>query len=457
VEVSVIVQYLVALIGLGVAIDYSLLIVTRWREELAHGCSSAEAVHRAMATAGRAVLVSAAVVAVGQLALVVLPVPAMRSVAYAGMLIPLVSALVALTLLPVVLASIGRRVDWPRRRTETAPSRAWTRWATWVVGRRWLAALAAAAVLGALGVAALGLELGQPRTASLAQSGSAADGLATLERAGIPTGVLTPIEALAPARRDPAAAAATLARVPGVHAAIAPDHPAWRRDTGLISVLPAAELTTSAGEAILTRVRATADAQLPDLRIGGAGALSIDEVGTFYERFPLILALIAAVTFVLLARAFRSLLLPAKALVLNLASVGATYGVLVLVWQHGQGSELIWGIPETGAIMSWVPLMTFAFLFGLSMDYEVFILSRIREEYDRTATTTQAVVDGLARTGRLVTSAGILLDATIVRGLLVPALVSLFGRWNWWLPTWAAKLLRVQPSTPPRGTRGSTA
>jgi putative drug exporter of the RND superfamily len=186
------------------------------------------------------------------------------------------------------------------------------------------------------------------------------------------------------------------------------------------------------------------------------------------------LAAISVVTFLLLARAFRSLLLPAKAVLLNLVSVGASYGVLVLVWQRGYGSEAIWGIPANGAITLWVPLMAFAFLYGLSMDYEVFILARMREEYDRSGSTTTAITEGLGRTGRLVTSAalilflsfvslastpatdvkimatalgaGILLDATVIRALLVPALVSLLGRWNWWLPAWAARPLRVAPS-----------
>jgi RND superfamily putative drug exporter len=217
-----------------------------------------------------------------------------------------------------------------------------------------------------------------------------------------------------------------------------------------------------------------ADPTLRGVRIGGAGANLVDETHAFYHRFPLMLAAIALITFVLLARAFRSLLLPLKAALLNLASVGATYGVLVLVWQHGHGSKLIWNIPATGATTNWVPLITFAFLFGLSMDYEVFILARMREAHDRGASTTTAITEGIGRTGRLVTSAalilflafatlgagpetdikvaatalgaGILLDATIVRALLVPALVSLFGRWNWWLPAWAARLLRVVPS-----------
>jgi RND superfamily putative drug exporter len=178
---------------------------------------------------------------------------------------------------------------------------------------------------------------------------------------------------------------------------------------------------------------------------------------------------------VLLAKAFRSLLLALKAIVLNLLSLVATFGVVVIVWQNGYGSYTIWGIPATGAVTFWVPVMTFAFLFGLSMDYEVFILARTREEYDRTGDTRTAIVEGIGRTGRLVTSAalimflafvslatapetdvkmlatalgaGILLDATVVRSLPVPATVSLFGRWNWWLPRWAARLLRV-PETP---------
>jgi RND superfamily putative drug exporter len=168
--------------------------------------------------------------------------------------------------------------------------------------------------------------------------------------------------------------------------------------------------------------------------------------------------------------------LPLKAVILNVLSVAAAWGVLVVVWQYGYGSEAIWGIQSTGAITFWIPLMVFAFLFGLSMDYEVFILSRVREEYDNLGTTDGAVVTGIGRTGRLVTSAalilfcafvalaagpgtdikvmgtglgaGILLDATVVRMLLVPALVSLFGRWNWWLPHLPARLLRVQPSMP---------
>src|SRR5437588_2575750 len=187
------------------------------------------------------------------------------------------------------------------------------------------------------------------------------------------------------------------------------------------------------------------------------------------------LAVIAIVTFLLLARAFRSVVLALKAVLVNLASLGAAFGFLALFWQNGHGSNLIYGVPATGSIRNWIPIVTFAFLFGLSMDYEVFILSRMREEYDRTGSTNAAVVEGLGRTGRLVTSAalilflafaslasapgtdikvfatalgaGILLDATVVRALLLPALVALFGRWNWWMPEWARRGLLL-PATP---------
>jgi putative drug exporter of the RND superfamily len=492
VEVSFIVQFLVALIGLGVAVDYSLLVVTRWREELVAGHDREEAVRRSMATAGRAVVTSGGTVAVGLLALVLLPVPFLRSIGYAGLLIPLAATLATLTLLPVLLATVGPRLDWPagrraRRRAagrggppesqQRAASRLWTGWAAGVARHRWLATLAALAVLVPLGVAALGLRLGEPPAAVLAQSGPAREALDRLEGAGVGSGALTPIEVLLPAGADRSAAAARLGGVAGVQVAVAPTGPAWQRDdSSLVSVLPVAETSGDAGEATLQRVRDLAAAELPGARVGGSGALAVDATNALYGSFPLMLAAVAAVTFLLLARAFRSLLLAFKAILLNLLSIGAAYGVLVLVWQEGHGSEAIWGIPATGAIAMWVPLMAFAFLYGLSMDYEVFLLARMREEYDATGSTGTAIVQGLGRVGRLVTcaalilflsfasmasvpeldvkimatalGAGILLDATILRALLVPALVALLGRWNWWLPAWAARPLRVSPSSP---------
>jgi putative drug exporter of the RND superfamily len=474
--VSVIVEYLAALIGLGVAIDYSLLLVTRWREEMAAGHDAEHAVGRAMVTAGRSVALSGVTVAVGLLSLIVLPVPALRSIGLGGMIVPAVSVAATLTLLPVLLATVGQRLDWPRRERLAGADRTWARWAGLVVRRRWAAAIAAVAILGALGTAALGIKVGEPQARALGATTPAAQTLRTLERAGVPAGVLDPIEVLVPAGVSPRRVAARLAPLPGVRAADAPAGPAWRRDgTALVSVQPAAEPSSPEGAATLARVRNSADT-MPGVLVGGPGALLLDENHAFYGRFPLLIAIVAIITLVLLARALGSLLLPIKAVALNLASVAATYGVLVLVWQHGHGSRAIWGLPATGAITNWVPLTAFAFLYGLSMDYEVFILTRIREERDRTGSTTMGVIAGIGRTGRLVTGAalilffafaalstgpqtdlkvmatalgaGILLDATIVRALLVPALVALFGQWNWWLPGPGRRLLRIPDPAP---------
>ncbi len=475
-DVSFIVQFLIGLIGLGVAIDYALIVVVRWREERAAGHDNTDAVQRAMETAGMAVIHSGTTVAVGLLALVALPVPFLRSVGFGGMLIPLVSVAVAVTLLPVVLATIGPRLDWPRGRREAHVSHAWTAWARMVIRRRWAAAGVALLILGALLVSALTLNPGDPQADALAQSGDARDGLVSLENAGIGAGALTPIVALAqPADAD--AVAVRLGQADGVRAAIAPNDPAWRRDgTALITVISTADANSSAGRATLDHVKQAAHRGPTQARIGGVAAANADFVAAVYGNFPLMLALIALATFLLLVRAFRSLLLPLKAVLLNVLSVGGAWGILALVWQHGYGSKLIGGVTATGSITAWVPLMVFAFLFGLSMDYEVFIMARMREEYDRTGSTDAAVVEGIGRTGRLVTcaaliltlafvsmasapvteikmlatglAAGILLDATIIRALLVPALVSLMGRWNWWLPTVPARFLRIAPSHP---------
>ncbi|MGH2716227.1 MAG: MMPL family transporter [Thermoleophilaceae bacterium] len=483
--VSPIVQFLIALIGLGVAIDYSLLVVSRWREERSHGHSGDEAVQRAMETAGRAVVFSGVTVAIGLLALVALPLPFLRSMGYGGMLIPLVSTVVAITLLPVVLAKLGSRLDWPHRRTDDKASRAWTRWAQAVSRRRWLAAGAGMAVIVALAFAATDLQLGSSDADTIARSGDAKEGLVALEDAGVGEGALLPHEILIEDGTDPRQLAAELDGVEGIHGAVAPDYASWRRDgTALVEAIPVPDSGTEEGGATLQAVRDTAHAAGADVRVGGQPASNADFVDAVYGSFPLMIALITITTFILLARAFRSLLLPAKAIVLNVLSIAAAWGVLVLVWQLGYGSEAIWDIQATGSIPSWMPLMVFAFLFGLSMDYEVFILSRMREEYDRTGSTETAVVQGIGRTGRLVTSAalilflsfvsmgsgpetdvkmmatglaaGILLDATVIRALIVPAVISLMGRWNWWLPSWPARLLRVEPSLPRRAALGES-
>jgi RND superfamily putative drug exporter len=320
------------------------------------------------------------------------------------------------------------------------------------------------------------MQLGNPQADSLAQSGPARAGLGHLEGSGIGTGPLSPFDSLV-RKGDPDAVAHTLSGVDGVHGAVAPSD--WRRDgTAIVSVIPAEDGNSPAGRETLDRVRAATDGIGADVVTGGEAAQSADFLDSVYGNFPLVIALIAGLTFVLLARAFRSLIVPLKAVLLNLLSVGAAWGLTVIVWQHGWGSDAIWCIEATNSINVEMPIVVFAFLFGISMDYQVFILSRMREAYDRTRSTDAAVVEGIGRTGRLVTSAalilglafvamsagpgteakmfatalggGILLDATLIRGVLAPAVVSLLGRWNWWLPSRAARVLRVKP---PQGRR----
>ncbi len=473
-DVSFIVQFLVALIGLGVAIDYSLILVTRWREERDHGRDNHDAVVAAMKTAGHAVLFSGITVAIGLLALIVLPVPFMRSIGMGGALIPFASVAVTLSLTPAILGSIGPKIDWPKVRHESTASAGWSRWARLVVRNRWVAAGAAFLMLGALFIAFTGIKIGAPASDSLAKNGAAYEALHTLEEGGVTTGVLTPIEVLADAEKAPAAAK-KLAAVEGIDRVLVSDSKSSNADgKTVILVIPETETVNNQTVAPVKAVKALADDLDGVEGVAGLGTAQVDFLHGVYGNFPLMLTIIALLTYVLLVRAFRSLLLPLKAVLLNLVSLAAVYGAMRLFWQDGLGSEALFGIQQTGAVTFWVPLMVFAFLFGLSMDYEVFILARIREEYDAGHSTDEAVIEGIGRTGRLVTSAalilflafaalasgpgtdlkilatalgfGILLDATVVRSLLVPSLVSLFGEWNWYLPDWVAKVLRVQPS-----------
>jgi putative drug exporter of the RND superfamily len=472
-DVSVIVQFLVALIGLGIAIDYALLVVVRWREERQRPDVTNEmAVRNAMQHAGTAVVFSGTTVAISLLALLALPVPLMRSIGAGGLLIALVSVAVAVTLLPVVLATIGPRLDWPRNRRDAQASRGWSAWAHLIVRHRWPAAVASTAVLVALVVAAANIQLGNPLAVSLSKEGPARSGLENLEDSGIGTGPLSPFDVLVRSG-DPGDVAQAFAQVDGVRSVAAPAD--WRRKgTAVVVVIPTADGNSPTGRETLDRLRDRAKTMPAVVTIGSQAAQSADFLDAVYSNFPLIVALISILTFLLLARAFRSLLLPLKAVLLNLLSVGAAWGLIVLVYQKGFGSEAIWGIEATQAINVELPVVAFAFLFGISMDYQVFIISRMREAYDRSGSTERAVVEGIGRTGRLVTSAalilflafvafalqpgteakifatalggGILIDATIIRGVLAPAVVALFGRWNWWLPAWAARILRVEPS-----------
>ncbi len=459
-----VVQYLVALIGLGVAIDYSLLVVTRWREERSSGASNDEAVRTAMATAGRSVVFSGLTVAVSLAALVLVPLPFLRSVGFGGLLIPVLSVATAVTLVPALLSGAGPALSWPRRTVRVGPSRAWARVARWVVARRWLTIAISTGVLLGLALPVLALSLGSPRLSGVVNESPASRAVVAAVESGVPVGVMRPVEVLASGDE-----AERLSAVEGVAAVVTPDDQAWRDgDVRLLQVYLADDAASGAGKEALERVRATVGVDA----VGGTAAEDADFVDAVYGNAVWVALAIVVVTFLLLARALRSLWLPVKALLLNAVSIAAAYGLTVLVWQHGLGSELLFGQQATGVITTWVPIAAFAFLFGLSMDYEVFILARMREAYDAHGDTPRAVVDGIAHTGRLVTSAavilflsfvalstvpsvevkilattlalGIVLDAVVVRGLLAPALVAVLGEANWTMPRALRGLLRIR-------------
>jgi RND superfamily putative drug exporter len=314
--------------------------------------------------------------------------------------------------------------------------------------------------------------------------GPAHQGAQVLRDAGITEGVYKPFQIAVEGDATPAQieqVAARLDKTEGIAGASAP--PQARADGfALVEAFSSSDGSSRKTRPTVTRLK---DDVLPaaENELGGGVRLTLaglptserEFIDAVYGNFPYVLLFVVLLTYVLLMRAFRSVLLPLKAVILNLVSLGAAYGIIVFIFQKGHGSEAIWNVPATDSIISWIPLMIFAFLYGLSMDYEVFMLTRMREAYDETGDTSQAISLGLARTGKLVTSAalvlmfaffvlstspgtdikqfgiglaaGIIFDATVIRALLVPSIMRLMGDWNWWLPSWAARILRVSPSS----------
>ena len=463
-DVVFVVQYLVALIGLGVAIDYSLLVVTRWREERAGGLDNDDAVRRAMThgrtergvqrrdgggVPGGAGAGAAAVPAQHRPRRAADPAAQRGHVGDPGPGVAERGRAAA-----DVAAPPGDRGTEPglgrdRQSRRPAPVAHHRRQhpradRTGVPDAR----------AGARLAAAVRHHVGLPRLAS---------GHRRRRRRCTGWGAAALSRSWATASGRPPCGRST-----GVAAVAAPDDEAWRDGDGqLLQVYLAEDPASAAGKAALERVRTAAGED----DVGGSAAEDADFVSAVYGNAVWVVLAIVVVTFLLLARALRSLWLPVKALVLNVVSIAAAYGVTVLVWQDGIGSDLLFGQEATGVVTTWVPIAAFAFLFGLSMDYEVFILARMREAYDEHGDTDRAVVDGIAHTGRLVTSAalilflsfvalstvpsvevkilattlalGILLDAVVVRGLLAPALVAALGHLNWTLPAPLRRLLRV--------------
>ncbi|MEA2265557.1 MAG: trehalose monomycolate/heme transporter [Solirubrobacteraceae bacterium] len=477
-NVSTIVQFLIALVGLGVAIDYALLMIFRFREELRDGRDVESALVETMTHAGRSVILSGSTVAIGLLSMVALPLPLIRSIGIGGMLIPAVSVLAALTLLPSLLAVLGPRINsvrvMPKRLVDRGHPEdgAWGRWARFVL-RRPVGVAAVGLVIVAV-LAGLGTQL-NPAEAQLRNfpgAGTAIAGRQMLADAHISPGVMKPLDVLVEHSGNADQVAATLRGVPGIVGASAPA--TWHRGpSSLVEAFPAIDGSAPGIQAIIDRANTALAGS--DGTLTGLAAVDRDFVHALFDSIPYVLALVLILTLVLLARAFRSVVLAVKAVVLNVLSLAAAFGIVVFVFQQGHGSSL-WHIDATQSITAYVPVMIFAFLFGLSMDYEVFMLSRIREAYDETGSTDKAIELGLARTGKLVTSgalilmcaflvlstspgyeikplaigvaAGIIFDATVIRALLVPALMRLLGDANWWMPDWTRTALHIPKPDP---------
>ena len=477
-NVSIIVEFLIALVGLGVAIDYALLMIFRFRDELREGEDVETALVETMTHAGRSVIVSGSTVAVGLLSLIVLPLPFIRSMGIGGMLIPAVSVLAAITLLPAMLSVLGTRINsvrvMPRRLVDRGHPEdgAWGRWARFVIRRPVAVAAIGLVIVGVLVAYGVQLNPNEAQLKNFPGTGTAITGRDQLAAAGISPGVMKPLDVLVENGGDPQAIAAKLRTVPGVVGATVP--PSWHRGSdSLVEAFPAIDGAAPGIQGIVDRSNATLKETNGTLT--GVAAVDRDFLHALYGNFPYVLAFVMILTLILLTRAFRSIVLPIKAVLLNLISLAASFGIIVFIFQDGHGSSL-WNIDATHSVTAWIPIMIFAFLFGLSMDYEVFMITRMREAYDETRSTDRAIELGLSRTGKLVTSAalilmfaflvlssspgfeiklfavglaaGIIFDATVIRALLVPALMKLLGDWNWWMPAWTRTVLRIRQPEP---------
>jgi putative drug exporter of the RND superfamily len=484
-QVSIFALNLTTAMGLGLAIDYSLFVVSRYREELQRGSASVEsAIVRTIQTAGRTVVFSAGTVAVSLAAMLVFPLAFLRSFAYAGIAVVALAAVVSVVVLPAVLAALGPRIDrWSlrRRRPTVVGQGGWHRLAVTVMRRPVLIGTSVVALLVFLGLPFLHVVFGLPDDRVLptsATSRAVQDDI----RANFGSSEAGAASVVAPGLGDPSARlgeisdyAARLSALPGVARVdaltgsylrgqqVLPASPASARfasaDGMWLSVVPAGEPVSAEGEAMVHDVRNT-PAPFP-VKVGGLSAQLVDSKASILGRVPLAAGLIGLVTFVLLFLMFGSVVVPLKAVVLNLLSLTATFGAMVWIFQDGHLSGLL-DFTATGDIAISTPILMFCIAFGLSMDYEVFLLSRIKEAHDRTGDNQAAVAVGLEQTGRIVTAAAallavvfmamatsqvsfiklfgigltmaVLMDATLIRALLVPAFMRLAGEANWWAP-----------------------
>lgn len=496
-DASILVLNVATMLGLGLGIDYSLLLVSRYREARGRGLSSDDAAIESASHAGQSVCLSGAAVVVGFLALLLVPLTDLRSIGIAGALVTIVSVALATTLLPGVLASLGHRVEWGRVRSAPESARAregrWHAWSRTIVRRPLLVLVVAGVPTGALAWQWRGLDTRTPGGDWLPPSIESARGLRSLremERSGIVQGIRVILELPGgvPARSPEGWEAMSrlttvlqgnpsVARVRslpallrGMPVALAP--PAlvagFVSDDdrfALLEIMPAESPGIASAMALVREVRALDVSGATGLAgarliVGGLPAFNVDYGDRIAAATPRVVVLVLGATFVALLIGFRSILIPVKAIALNLFSVGAAFGAVVLVFQHGYGSEWLGLAEPLDGIFPAVPLLVFCTVFGLSMDYEVFLVSRVAEARRGGAGESEAIVEGVSRTGGVITSAGLVMivvfgafvmsefifmkilglalaiavaiDVTVIRLALGPALLQLAGRWNWW-------------------------
>ena len=507
---SVFVLTIVSMLGLGVGIDYSLLIVTRFREEMNRGRSARAAAERAISTAGKAVVTSGLTVLLGFAALLITPTSETRSVGIGGLFVVAAAVLLSVTLLPAVLSIIGRMIDRPRwlaRRLAWyhAPT-GWERWARWLGHHPWRALVFGGIVMALITWPLAQIKIGLPREGWFPSNTESNDGVRVLDRIGS-RGALQPIRVVAQApegqrivgtqhlrglkrlsdsvRADPHVSDlrgpvdlqgrmsvlrltllysdmdAARARAPEFFAS----YLSADGRTALMDVFLADTTSLTSSMEVVRRIRRVRNDGVPGLDsvsvfVAGFQAASVDLQDELLRQFPTVVVLVVVATVIMLFVAFQSVLVPLKAVFMNLLSVAGAFGILVLVFQEGFGAGLIGLAGPTEAVYVVVPVIVFAVVFGLSMDYEVFLLSRIKEAFDRTGRNDQATMEGLTATASVITSAAaimivvfgtfsfsrvlpaqmlgfglavaVLLDATLIRMVLVPAFMHIAGRWNWW-------------------------
>jgi RND superfamily putative drug exporter len=509
-SMSIFVLTIATMIGLGVGIDYSLLMVTRFREELGRGLNRRDAAINTILTAGGAVVTSGLTVVVGFAALLWTPLVETRSVGVGGLIVVAIAVLLAVTLLPAILAVMGKNIDRPRglaRKLAWYHSPLiWEKWARSLSRHPWRALTLGGLAVGLLTLPLFWIRIGLPSRhwwPSATESGQAIDVLSTMGVAGYVLPVRMVVEFpegktatnLASLRglRDMSDSLRADPRVREVRSLVdvrrgasllelsmlysdldsaraqMPEFvDAFLSTDGrlaLLDVIPADTVSLTTAVELVRRTRELAQAPPKQLRgttirVGGFQASSLDTQEDMLRRFPLLVAIIMGATALMLAVAFRSVLIPLKAILLNTLSVSATFGLIVLVFQKGVGAGLIGLDGPTDAIVIVVPVLVFAVVFGLSMDYEVFLLSRIKEAFDRTGRNDEATMEGVSATASVITSAALVmilvfgvfafarvlamqflgfglavavfLDATVIRMVLVPAVMQLMGRWNWW-------------------------